>query len=66
MEKNIKLKNYIYLFLVLSISIGGMFGFYKWYLSYKINALKNPIMNEYLYSINYNELDNYVMDNGYA
>ena len=23
-------------------------------------------MNEYLYSINYNELDNYVTDNGYA
>ena len=66
MERKIKLKNYIYLFLVLTVSIGVMFGFYMWHLSYKENVLKTPIMDEYLYSINYNELDNYVMDNGYA
>ena len=66
MERNIKLKNYIYLFLVLTASIGVMVGFYMWHLSYKENVLKTPIMDEYLYSINYNELDNYVLDNGYA
>lgn len=66
MERKIKLKNYIYLFLVLGASILAMVGFYMWHLSYKENVLKTPIMNEYLYSINYNELDNYVMDNGYA
>ena len=66
MERKIKLKNYIYLFLVLTVSIGVMVGFYMWHLSYKENVLKTPIMDEYLYSINYNELDNYVMDNGYA
>ena len=66
MERKIKFKNYIYLFLVLVASIGIMVGFYMWHLSYKENILKTPIMDEYLYSINYNELDNYVMDNGYA
>lgn len=66
MERQIKFRNYIYLFLVLTVSIGVMVGFYVWYLSYKDNVLKTPIMQEYLYSINYNELDNYVMDNGYA
>ena len=66
MERKIKFKNYIYLFLVLTVSIGVMVGFYMWHLSYKENVLKTPIMDEYLYSINYNELDNYVTDNGYA
>ncbi len=66
MERKIKFKNYIYLFFVLTDSIGVMVGFYMWHLSYKENVLKTPIMDEYLYSINYNELDNYVMDNGYA
>ena len=66
MERKIKLKNYIYLFVILVVSIGVMISFYMWHLSYKENVLKTPIMNEYLYSINYNELDNYVTDNGYA
>ena len=66
MERKIKFKNYIYLFVVLTVSIGVMVGFYMWHLSYKENVLKTPIMDEYLYSINYNELDNYVLDNGYA
>lgn len=62
-EKKIKLKNYIYLFLILGISIALMVYFYMWFLAYKENKLKTPIMNEYLQVINYNELDNYIIEN---
>ena len=64
--RNIPTKNYIYLFLILLGSILFLIYFYTWYDTYNQNKLNKSIMNEYLTVINYNELDNYISENGNA
>lgn len=61
--RNVPLKNYIYLFLILLGSILLLFYIYRWYETYNENKLNTSIMNEYLTVINYNELDNYIIEN---
>lgn len=61
--REVPLKNYIYLFLILLGSILLLFYIYKWYDTYNKNKLNTSIMNEYLTVINYNELDNYIIEN---
>lgn len=64
--RNIPTKNYIYLFLVLLGSILFLIYIYTWYDTYNQNKLNTSIMNKYLTVINYNELDNYISENGNA
>ena len=61
--REIPLKNYIYLFLILLGSILLLIYIYIWYDTYNQNKLNTSIMNEYLTVINYNELDNYIIEN---
>lgn len=61
--REVPLKNYIYLFLILLGSILLLFYIYRWYDTYNKNKLNTNIMNEYLTVINYNELDNYIIEN---
>lgn len=61
--REVPLKNYIYLFLILLGSILLLFYIYRWYDTYNQNKLNTSIMNEYLTVINYNELDNYIIEN---
>jgi len=56
-------KNYIYLFLILLGSILFLIYLYTWYETYNENKLNTSIMNNYLTVINYNELDNYIIEN---
>lgn len=62
-EKNISLKNYLILAVVLILSIVVVIYFYMWYGAYEENKLNTPIMDKYLSVINYNELDNYLIEN---
>ena len=62
-EKNVPLKNYIVLAGVLILSIILIVYFYMWYGAYEKNKLTTPIMDKYLTVINYNELDNYLVEN---
>lgn len=61
--RNVPLKNYIYLFLILLGSILLLIYIYTWYETYNENKLHTSIMNNYLTVINYNELDNYIIEN---
>ena len=56
-------KNYLYLFLILLGSSLFLIYLYKWYETYNETKLNTSIMSNYLTVINYNELDNYIMEN---
>lgn len=56
-------KNYLYLFLILLGSFLFLIYLYKWYETYNETKLNTSIMSDYLTVINYNELDNYIIEN---
>lgn len=56
-------KNYLYLFLILLGSVLFLIYLYNWYEAYNETKLNTSIMNNYLTVINYNELDNYIIEN---
>ena len=62
-ERKISFKNYIILSVVLIFSIIVIIYFYLWYNEIEENKLQTPILNEYLNIINYNELDDYLIEN---
>ena len=59
----IPLRNYIILGIVLLISILVIYYFYMWVNVYNETKLNSPILNEYMDGINYNELDDYLVEN---
>lgn len=61
--KGVPVKNYIYLSLIILVTILLVFYFYLWYLTYKENKLNNQVMDRYLQVINYNELSDYLTEN---
>lgn len=61
--KEVPIKNYIYLSLILLGSILLLIYIYSWYKTYNDNKLNTNIMNNYLTVINYNELDDYITEN---
>ena len=62
-KKVIPLKNYVYLAIILVVSIFIVYYFYLWYRAYDESKLSTRIMDEYLQVINYNELKNYIIEN---
>lgn len=62
-EKNIPLKNYIILAVVLILTIIIVIYFYRWQFSYEKIKLSTPIIEEYMQVINYNELNDYLIEN---
>lgn len=63
MERKIPLKNYILLAVTLIITIILVIYFYMWKKTYEENKINNLIMNEYIQEINYNELNDYLIEN---
>ena len=61
--KEIPLKNYVYLFIILIASIFMIFYLYRWYETYRESKLNVSIMTDYLTVINYNELEDYIIEN---
>lgn len=61
--RDVPVKNYVYLFLILLGSILFLIYIYTWYQTYNENKLNTGIMSQYLTVINYNELDNYISEN---
>lgn len=62
-EKKIPLRNYILLSIILIISVVLVIYFYMWYGTYEDNKIYTPILDEYLTVINYNELEDYLVEN---
>ena len=67
MKKNngreIPLKNYIILGLVVLLTLGLVYYFYLWYIKYEESKINETIMDRYLEVINYNELNDYIVEN---
>lgn len=61
--RNVPTKNYIILGVVLLVSLGLVYYFHLWFKAYNENELSNKIMDKYMDNINYNELDNYLVEN---
>lgn len=64
--RKIPTKNYVMLAIILLVSLGLVYYFHLWYLAYNENKLGNRIMDKYMDNINYNELDNYLVENNSA
>lgn len=62
-ERNIPFKNYIVLSIVLIISVVFVIYFYMWYSEFENSRVNVPILDDYLSVINYNELDNFLVEN---
>lgn len=62
-ERKIAFKNYIILALVLIITIIGVIYIFMWYSSKEKSKLELPILDDYIMPINYNELNDYIVEN---
>lgn len=61
--REISKKNYFILFIVIVLSLLIAFYFRKWYKAYEDSYLSKSIVGNYLFQINYKELDNYLVEN---
>ena len=57
------MKNYIILGVVIIFTMLILYYFYMWVDVYKESKINIPIMDKYMTVINYNELDNYIVEN---
>ena len=57
------MKNYIILGVVVLVTMLILYYFYMWVDVYKESKINIPIMDKYMNVINYNELDNYIVEN---
>ena len=62
-EKEIPLKNYILLSIVLILTIVVVIYFFLWKNTYEKSKLQTPILDDYLLVINYNVLNNNLVEN---
>ena len=62
-EREIPFKNYIILAVVLILTIIAVIYLFMWNRVYEKNKLQTPILDKYLLVINYNELNNYIVEN---
>lgn len=62
-RREIPLKNYLILGLVILLTLGLIYYFYLWYITYEESKLNETIMDRYLEVINYNELNDYIVEN---
>lgn len=64
--REIPKKNYFIFFIVIVLSLLIAFYFRKWYKAYEDSYLSKSIVGNYLFQINYKELDNYLVENQIA
>lgn len=62
-KREVPMKNYIILGIIILVTIILLFYFYLWYLTYEESKLNSQIMDRYLQVINYNELEDYISEN---
>lgn len=61
--RKIPIKNYIILGIVMLVTVFILYYFYMWVDVYKESKINIPIMDKYMTVINYNELNNYIVEN---
>lgn len=63
MYRDIPLKNYIILGVIILVTLLLLYYFYMWVDLYKESRNNYPIMDKYMTVINYNELNDYLVEN---
>lgn len=66
MKENLRVipkKNYLILGIVLVVTFLLLYYFYMWVSVYNESKINRPILDRYMDVINYNELDNYLVEN---
>ena len=61
--RKVPVKNYVILGVVIVVTVLILYYFYLWVDVYKESKINIPIMDKYMTVINYNELDNYLVEN---
>lgn len=61
--RKIPIKNYVILGVIVIVTLFILYYFYLWVDVYKESKINVPIMDKYMTVINYNELDNYLVEN---
>ena len=61
--RKVPVKNYVILGAVIVVTMLILYYFYLWVDVYKESKINIPIMDKYMTVINYNELDNYLVEN---
>lgn len=56
-------KNYVILGAVIVATLLLLYYFYMWFVAYNESKINKPLLNEYMDVINYNEIDNYLVEN---
>ena len=62
-RKNISIKNYFYLALIVLITLGVIYYLYLWFDEYRKEVRNISELSKYLQVINYNELNNIIIEN---
>lgn len=66
MKENVRVipkKNYVILGLVIVFTLFLLYYFYMWFNAYNDSKVNRPILNKYMDVINYNELNDYIVEN---
>lgn len=61
-KKNIPRRNYLYLLLIFLITVGVVYYLYLWFVTYKEVKFSSNLI-KYFQVINYNELEEYIIEN---
>lgn len=62
-KRIVPLKNYIILGVIILVTLLLLHYFYMWFDAYNETKLNRSILDKYMEKINYNELDNYLIEN---
>ena len=62
-DRVVPVKNYIYLSLIMLVSVFLVYYFFLWNKTYQESKINTAIMDKYLTVINYSELDSYLLEN---
>lgn len=62
-KREIPLKNYIYLVLIVFLTLGILYYLYLWSIEYKKEVTSDSVISSSLQLINYNEVEDYIVEN---
>lgn len=62
-KREIPLKNYVYLVLIVFLTLGILYYLYLWSIEYKSEVKGESVISNLLQLINYNEVEDYIVEN---
>ncbi len=62
-KREIPLKNYVYLVLIVFLTLGILYYLYLWSIEYKKEVTSDSVISSSLQLINYNEVEDYIVEN---